>query len=76
MRPIHAQIISPRMHFQSARANLEAKRRARIKFRGKRSSVRRGSERLAYPMSDGNFGLSIGAVWWNLRGCCVLLQSF
>jgi hypothetical protein len=27
------------------------------------------------PMSDGNFGLSIGAAWWNLPGCCVLFAE-
>ena len=27
------------------------------------------------PMSDRNFGLSIGAVWWNLRECCILFAK-
>ena len=27
------------------------------------------------PMSDGNFGSSISAIWCNLRGCCVLSQN-
>ena len=27
------------------------------------------------PMSDGNFGLSTGAVWWNCRGVVFCLQK-